>query len=46
MGFKMHRSLHIYRANLKNILNLNKREVVTFLWFILTAEVWPVTSIH
>ena len=27
------------RANLKNILNLNKRGVLTFPWFILTAEV-------
>ena len=34
------------RLNLKNILNLNKREVLTFLWFISTAELWPVTSIN
>ena len=35
----------IERANLKNILNLNKSEVLTFPWIILTAEVWPVTLI-
>ena len=28
------------------ILNLNKRVVLTFLWFISTAEVWPILLIN